>query len=124
MQLLNPETVAKPGAGYSQGVAAGGAIYVAGQVSIDAGGAIVGKDDIAAQTRQTLENVRQVLIAGGMDLGNVVSTTAYLIDFSGYKTFCQVWCEMFGDHAPARASVKADLVHPDLLVEIQAIAVK
>ncbi|MFZ5670023.1 MAG: RidA family protein [Pseudomonadota bacterium] len=124
MEFLNPETVARPGAGYSQGVAAGGAIYVAGQVSIDADGQIVGAGDIAAQTRQTLENVRQVLLAGGMDLNNVTYTTAYLTDFDGYKAFCQTWCEVFGDHAPARATLRAQLVHPDLLVEIQAIAVR
>ena len=124
MDLLNPETVAKPGPGYSQGVRATGTVFVAGQVAIDAAGAIVGKDDIAAQTRQTLENVRLVLAAGGMDLTHVVSTTAYLTSFAHYKVFCAVWCEVFGDHRPARASVKADLVHPDLLVEIQAIAVR
>jgi 2-iminobutanoate/2-iminopropanoate deaminase len=124
MKLLNPDTVAKPGAGYSHGIAAGGAVYVAGQVSIDTAGAIVGKGDIAAQTRQTLVNVANVLAAEGMELGDVVSTTVYLTDFAQYRTFCATWCEVFGDHAPARASVKAELVHPDLLVEIQAIAVR
>ena len=124
MKVLNPDTVAKPGAGYSQGIAAGGAVYVAGQVSIDNAGAIVSKGDIAAQTRQTLVNVANVLAAEGMALGDVVSTTVYLTDFTQYRTFCATWCEVFGDHAPARASIKAELVHPDLLVEIQVIAVR
>ncbi|MFI4933572.1 MAG: RidA family protein [Caulobacterales bacterium] len=124
MQILNPAAVAKPGAGYAQGVAAGGAIYVAGQVAIDAAGAIVGRGDLVAQTRQTLANVANVLAAGGMSLGDVVSTTVYLSDLTRYRAFCETWCEVFGEHTPARATVKADLVHPDLLVEIQAIAVR
>ncbi|MFZ5669454.1 MAG: RidA family protein [Pseudomonadota bacterium] len=124
MKILNPDTVARPGAGFAQGVAAGDAIYVAGQVAQDPSGAIVGIGDMAAQTRQTLANVAGVLAAGGLSLADVVSTTVYLTDLAGYRTFCATWCEVFGDHTPARATVKADLVHPDLLVEVQAIAVR
>ena len=124
MKPINPTTVAPAGPGYSQGVAANGAIYVAGQVAIDVSGQVVGKGDIAAQTRQTLENVRNVLSAGGLGLADVVSTTVYLTDFAGYRTFSQTWCEVFGDHRPARATVKSELVHPDLLIEIQAVAAK
>ena len=124
MRSLNPKTVSKPGAGYSQGVSVGGAIYVAGQVSVDASGAIVGRGDLVLQTRQTLANIGNILAAGGMTLADVVSTTVYLTDLTRYKAFCETWCEAFGDHAPARATVKAELVHPDLMVEIQAIAFK
>ena len=124
METLNPSKVARPGPGYSQGVAAGGVIYVAGQVAVAVDGQIVGKGDVAAQTRQTLENVRQVLSAGGLDLRDIVSTTVYLTDLSSYRVFSETWCEVFGEHRPARATVKAELVHPDLLIEIQAIATR
>ena len=124
MRALNPDTVAKPGAGYSQGVAAADVIYVAGQVAVDATGAIVGHNDLVAQTRQTLANIANILAAGGMTLADVVSTTVYLTDLTHYRSFCETWCEAFGDHAPARATVKAGLVHPDLLVEVQAVAVR
>lgn len=124
MKLLNPDTVATPGAGYAQGVAAGGSVYVAGQVAQDPSGAIVGVGDMVAQTRQTLANVANVLAAGGLTLSDIVSTTVYLTDLGQYRAFCATWCEVFGDHTPARATVKADLVHPDLLVEVQAIAVR
>lgn len=122
MDLLNPSDIARPGPGYSQGVRAGGVVYVAGQVSIDANGQIAGVGDIAAQTRQTLENVFAVVEAGGLSRGNIVSTTVYLKDLADYGGFSRAWVDAFGDHAPARATVRADLVHPDLLVEVQAIA--
>ena len=124
MKILSPKSLAAAGPGYAQGVAANGAIYVAGQVSVGPNGAIEGKGDIAAQTRQTLDNVRQVLAEGGLGLSDIVSTTVYIKDLADYRVFAQTWCEVFGEHRPARATVKADLVHPDLLVEVQAIAVK
>ena len=65
-----------------------------------------------------------VLAEAGATLADVVSTTVYVKDFSEYKLFDQVWQECFGAHRPARATVKAELVHPSLLVEIQAIAVR
>lgn len=122
MEIINPLGVAKAGPGYAQGTKAGGVVYVAGQVGIEASGQIVGKGDIAAQTRQTLANVRAVVEAGGLTMGDVVSTTVYIKDYADYKLFAETWVAVFGDHTPARATVKADLVHPDLLIEVQAIA--
>ena len=122
MEVINPQAIAKPGPGYAQGTKAGGMVFVAGQVGIDASGQIVGKGDIAAQTRQTLANVSAVVEAGGLSMNDVVSTTVYIKDYADYKQFAETWVAVFGDHTPARATIKADLVHPDLLIEVQAIA--
>lgn len=122
MKIINPNNVMVPQGGYSQGVDAGGMVFVAGQVGVDKDGQPVGDFGMAAQTRQTLANVEAVLREAGLGLKDVVSTTVYVKDFTDYKLFDQVWQECFGDHKPARATVKADLVHPSLLVEVQAIA--
>lgn len=124
MKIINPNDVMVPQGGYSQGVEAGGMVFVAGQVGIDKAGQPVGDFGMAAQTRQTLANVAAVLREAGLVLKDVVSTTVYVKDFTDYKLFDQAWQECFGDHKPARATVKADLVHPSLLVEVQAIAVR
>lgn len=124
MNILNPSQVMRPAPGFSQGVAVGETIYVAGQVSVDADGAIVGTGDIREQTRQTIDNVAHVLAAGGMQLSDIVSATIYISDLANYAGFCEVWCAVLGTHAPARATVRADLVLPALLVEIQAVAVR
>ncbi|HKY92169.1 MAG TPA: RidA family protein [Nevskiaceae bacterium] len=123
MKILNPHDVMVPQGGYSQGVSAGGMVFVAGQVGVDHNGQPVGDFGMAAQTRQTLANVAAVLRDAGLSLRDVVSTTVYVKDFTDYKVFDQVWQECFGDHKPARATVRAELVHPSLLVEVQAIAV-
>lgn len=124
MKIINPNDVMAPQGGYVQGVDAGGMVFVAGQVGVDKEGQPVGDFGMAAQTRQTLANVAAVLREAGLGLKDVVSTTVYVTDFVNYKLFDQVWQECFGDHKPARATVKADLVHPSLLVEVQAIAVR
>jgi 2-iminobutanoate/2-iminopropanoate deaminase len=124
MKAINPGTVMPPQGGYSQGIQAGNLIFVAGQVGVDPHGKPTGDAGMAAQTRQTIANVAAVLAEAGATLADVVSTTVYVKDFSEYKVFDQVWQECFGAHRPARATVKTELVHPALLIEVQAIAVQ
>ena len=124
MKVINPSSLMTPPGGYSQGIQVGDLIFVAGQVGVDAHGKPTGDGGMAAQTRQTLANVAAVLAEAGASLADVVSTTVYVKDFSEYKLFDQVWQECFGGHKPARATVRAELVHPSLLVELQAIAVR
>ena len=124
MKFINPGTVMPPQGGYSQGTQAGDLIFVAGQVGVDASGKFTGDAGMAAQTRQTIANVAAVLAGAGATLADIVSATVYVKNLSEYKIFCQVWQECFDGHQPARATVLAELVMPQLLVEIQAIAVR
>ena len=123
MEVINPKDILPPQGGYSQGIKAGNLIFVAGQVGVDAHGKPAGDGGIAAQTRQTIANLAAVLRDAGAALSDVVSTTVFIKDLTEYAAFDSVWQECFGAHKPARATVKADLVHPLLLIEIQAIAV-
>ena len=123
MKILNPNDVMVPMGGYAQGVDAGGMVFVAGQAAVDRDGQPVGAG-MAEQTRFTLANVAAVLRDAGLGLKDVVSTTVFVKDFTDYKEFDEIWQECFGDHQPARATVNADLVYPELLVEVQAIAVR
>jgi 2-iminobutanoate/2-iminopropanoate deaminase len=66
--------------------------------------------------------VRRVLAEVGGDLRNVVSATVFLTDLANFGAYNEAWTEQFGDHRPARATVRADLLF-DFLVEVQAIAV-
>ena len=124
MQVINPPDVLRPQGGYSQGIVAGDLVFVAGQVGVDAHGQPTGDGGMAAQTRQTLANLAAVLRDAGAALGDVVSTTVFVKDFTEYAVLDRVWQECFGNHKPTRATVKAELVHPALLVEVQAIAVR
>jgi 2-iminobutanoate/2-iminopropanoate deaminase len=103
-------------------VRAGNLVFVAGQGAVDKDNNIVALGDVREQTRITLERVRAVLAEVGGDLRNVVSATVFLTDLANFGAYNEAWVEKFGDHRPARATVRADLLF-DLLVEVQAIAV-
>jgi 2-aminomuconate deaminase len=81
--------------------------------------------DIRMQTRAVLENIRDILTSAGASLMDVVEITTYLVhmkDFAGYN---EVYGEFFGSDGPARTTVAVhQLPHPQLLIEIRALAYK
>lgn len=124
MDLINPAELPAVVKGYSHGVAAGDFVFVAGQLSLDEEGKLVGEGDIEAQTARVFENVTAVLSAAGLGLTDVVSVTVYIKDLADYAGYSQAYQAAFGGHYPARATVQCDLVVPGALVEAQAIAIR
>jgi 2-iminobutanoate/2-iminopropanoate deaminase len=122
--LLNPAGLPTPISHYSNGVKAGDTIYVSGQVALDGEGRLVGPGDVVAQARQVLENIRQILAAGGATLDDVVKVTVYLANVDDRLRVNQVRQAYFGPNRPASTLVEVSrLALPGLLVEIEAIAV-
>jgi 2-iminobutanoate/2-iminopropanoate deaminase len=99
-------------------------MFVAGQCGVDGEGKTVGDGDAAAQTRRAIENIESVLRDGGFELTDVVYVTTFLTDLEHFGAYDRAYADAFGSHRPARATVRADINHPELLVEIQAIAKK
>jgi 2-iminobutanoate/2-iminopropanoate deaminase len=122
LQFLEPSSFGPPVGPFSQGVRAGNLVFVAGQGAVDKDNNVIAVGDVREQTRIALERVRAVLAEVGGDLRNVVSATVFLTDLANFGAYNEAWVEQFGDHRPARATVRADLLF-DLLVEIQATAV-
>src|ERR1700687_2980824 len=93
------------------------------QAALDAEGAIVGKDDPAAQSAQAFENLRRVLAAGGATLDDVVKLTIYVTSRDCRKAVADVRQSLFAEPRPASTYlIVAGLAVPDLLVEVEAIA--
>ena len=113
-------------AGFAQGVEVGNTVYVAGQVSIDDDGSLVGvPDDMRSQARQTFRNVEKVLAESGASMDDIVNITCYVTDASKYADYAAVRSEVFKGNLPASATVVVSaLVIPGLLVEVAAVAVK
>jgi enamine deaminase RidA (YjgF/YER057c/UK114 family) len=117
---------------YSHGmVAAGGElVVVAGQVAADRAGRLVGPGDVVAQTKQAFENVRAVLEAAGSSMGEIVRFQTFLTHAADIEGFMTARKEVFpryfpdGVYPPNTILVVSRLVLPDLLVEIEAMAVK
>ena len=110
---------------YSQAVAASGEfIFVSGQLPIDPETGKFAGDDIAAQTEQSLKNIRSILQAAGADLENVVKTTVLLENISDFAAMNEVYAQFFTKDCPARAAFEVAALPKGALVEIEAIAVK
>ena len=107
---------------YSQGVLAGNTLYVSGQLPIDPKTSAFAGDDITSQARQSLENVKAVVSAAGMTLGDVVKVNVYMKDMEDFAAMNAVYAEYFTADCPARAAVEVARLPKDALVEIEAVA--
>ena len=105
---------------FTKAVRAGDFIFVSGQVPMGADGEII-EGNIAAQTKQTIENVKSILLSLGLGLEHVVKATVWLADTRDFWPFNKVYLEYFGAALPARSCVRADMV-VDCKVEIEVVA--
>jgi 2-iminobutanoate/2-iminopropanoate deaminase len=125
-QALNPEGLPTPVGPYSNVVMSspGRLVFVAGQVALDANGDVVGAGDIAAQTRQVMENMRLALEAAGATFADVVRVVNYITDVDLFGEMAAVRREFLVEPYPASTLVEVSaLMFPELLIEIEAIAV-
>jgi len=107
---------------YSQGVRAGSLLFVSGQVPIDPATGNIIEGDIAAQTHRVLQNIGEILKAGGASFDHVVRTTVFLADMNDFAAMNAVYATYFTAPAPARATVQVSRLPRDARVEIDVIA--
>lgn len=107
---------------YSQGIIANGFVFTAGQIPLIPGTSSLREGGIAAQTRQSMNNVKGVLEAAGSSLDKVVKTTVFLADIEDFAAFNAVYAEFFPNNPPARSTVQAGGLPVGALVEIEALA--
>ena len=132
MRAVTSKTLGPTFGMYSHGMIAPGGelVVVAGQVAADRAGKLVGPGDAVAQTRQAFENVRAVLEAAGSSMRQVVRFQTFLTHAADIEGFMQARKELFpryfpdGVYPPNTLLVVSRLVVPELLVEIEAMAVK
>ena len=126
-EILVSDVVARPAGIMSQGVAvpAGRMVFASGQVARGVDGQLVGRGDIRAQTRKTLENLQAVLAEGGATMDDVVKVTVFVTNLAEhFSAIHEVRSEFFTSDYPASTLVEISrLVDPDMLIEIEAIAV-
>ncbi len=132
MRAVTSKTLGPTFGMYSHGMIAPGGelVVVAGQVGADRAGKLIGPGDVVAQTRQAFENVRAVLEAAGSGVRQIVRFQTFLTHAADIEGFMQARKELFpryfpdGVYPPNTLLVVSRLVVPELLVEIEAMAVK
>lgn len=107
---------------YSQGIRAGGWLFVSGQVAIDPATGSLVQGTLEEEVARVLQNLRAILVAAGGGLDSVVKTTVYLADMKDFETMNAVYARSFGGSRPARATVAVRGLPRGARVEIDAIA--
>jgi 2-iminobutanoate/2-iminopropanoate deaminase len=122
-RVVRTETAPAPfqGAPYSQGIRAGGFVFVSGQVPLRPGASAV-EGDVSQQTEQVFANLKAILEEAGSGLDRLVKTTVFLQNLDDFAGMNEVYAANVGTTPPARSTVEVAKLPSGALVEIEAIA--
>ena len=122
-KAINCKQVPEAVGPYSHGMVAGNMFFTSGQLPIDAA---TGEIPASAgdQARQSLENVKKTLEEAGASMEDVVKTTVFVSDLANFAEINEVYATFFAEPFPARSCVEVARLPKDVLVEIEAIAIK
>ena len=107
---------------YSQGIAVNGLVFTSGQIPVTVNGDI--PEGIEAQAKQALRNLGAVLKSAGAGYGDVVKTTVFIKDLNDFAKFNEIYASFFNEPYPARSCVEVSRLPKDVLIEIEAVAVR
>lgn len=123
-QLISSNSPYEPTVGFSRAVKAGNTIYVSGTVAWDETGKVTAHGDMYAQARQSILNIEKALAQAGASLRDVVRTRIFVTDMGRLEEAARAHGEAFGEIRPASTMVEVSrLAEPEMLVEIEAVAV-
>lgn len=121
MRIIQSPQMPKPAGHYSMCIEHNGLLYLAGQLPKDP---LTGEmpEGVAAQTRQALNNVLQIVEAAGSSLERIIQMRIYIPDVTLWDEVNAVYADFFGDHKPVRAVIPSRDLHYGALLEVEAIA--
>jgi 2-iminobutanoate/2-iminopropanoate deaminase len=122
IERLTPRGVPAARGPYSPAVRAGDFVFVSGQGPIDPETNRFSFGDIRHETRLVLTNIQRILEGSGASLADVVKCSVFLADGRDFAAMNEVYAEFFGEQKPARTTVEARFVAPEMKVEIDCIA--
>jgi len=122
LEVIQTDKAAAPIGPYSQAIRANGFVFVAGEKGIDPRTNQIVPGGIAAETRQTLENIQNILEAAGSAISRVVATTVYLTNIADFAAMNAVYAEYFTVTPPGRTTVGVSSLPAGAQVEITVTA--
>jgi 2-iminobutanoate/2-iminopropanoate deaminase len=122
--VVYSENAPEPIGPYSQAIQTGNMLFVSGQIAIQKSTGQLVLGNIEDETVQVMTNIREILIAAGMDFSNVVKSSIFMKDMTNFPKINEVYGRYFKDNAPARESIEISRLPKDVNVEISCIAVK
>lgn len=122
IRVIRTDKAGPPVGPYSQGIKAGGFVFVAGEKGIDPATGKIVLGGIEAETRRTLENVKAILEAAGSSLDLAVQTFVYLTDLNDFSKMNAIYAEYFTKTPPGRTTVEVTRLPAGAHVEITVTA--
>ncbi len=124
-KIINTQNAPAPIGPYNQAVLYGNTLYISGQIPIDPKTGNLVENDIKKETKQSMENLKAILIEAGMTFENVVKTSIFLNDMTQFSQVNEVYGTYFDtETAPARETVEVANLPKFVNVEISMIAIK
>ena len=121
-KVVHTEKAPKAIGPYSQAIEAGPFLFVSGQVPIDPSTGELVAGNIRQQTRQVLENIKNILGSRGLSMEQVVKTTLFLKDMGNFSQVNEVYASYFQAEPPARSTVEVAKLPRNVDIEIEAVA--
>lgn len=123
-KIINTAHAPAPIGPYNQAVQSGNTLYTSGQIAINPKTGELVIDEIKAETKMVMENLRAVLAAAGMDFSNIIKCSIFISDMNNFAQINEVYGSYFIANFPARETVEVACLPKNVNVEISAIAVK
>ncbi|MBU5636753.1 RidA family protein [Geomonas sp. Red69] len=121
-EIISTENAPKAIGPYSQGVKAGGFLFLSGAIALDPATGEVVQGGVVAETEQVMKNIGALLAAAGLGFQDVVKTTIYLANMGDFATVNGIYGAHFQENPPARSTVEVKGLPRGVLVEIEVTA--
>ena len=121
MQFVSTNKAPQAIGPYSQAIIINGMVYTSGQIALTPEGKML-EENINIQTKQVLENLKNVLLEAGSSFNKVIKTTIFLSDMDNFNIVNDIYADFFGSHKPVRSTVAVKTLPKNALVEIDCIA--
>jgi 2-iminobutanoate/2-iminopropanoate deaminase len=122
IEVIQTDKAGAPVGPYSQGIKAGGLVFVAGEKGMDPATGKIVPGGIEPETRRTLENIKAILEAAGTGLDRVVSTFVFMTDLTEFSKMNEIYAQYFTKNPPGRTTVEVKSLPVGARVEITAYA--
>ncbi|WP_373056273.1 RidA family protein [Zunongwangia sp. H14] len=124
-KIIKTKNAPAPIGPYNQAILSGNILYVSGQIAINPMTGELETEDLAAETKLVMENLKAILAEAEMDFDNVIKTSIFISDMNNFGKINEVYGSYFDtETAPARETVEVANLPKFVNVEISAIAVK
>lgn len=123
-RIINTQNAPAAIGPYSQAAETSGMLFISGQIPINPATGEIAHGGIREQTEQVLRNIEAVLREADYEIRDIIKCTCMLKDLNDFQVMNEVYSSFFVDNPPARAAFEVARLPRDVLIEIEAIAVK